>query len=446
MAITMQYGSYSFTPVPLFTWDTSMVRDSKGSGIALRHSLGFTGTFLETSGDATNISDIIAARTSLISALETDSQEFKILEDAVGLVSGVYPRIADLTVEEGTWADRASYSFSAEWDESIGSDNISDYSESWSYTEEEDRETIKLSHEVSAVGVNSSGTGDNTLANARTFVTARIGYANQPASHPAFAQASGAYSGYEGLRSENVDVAAGSYSVSETFTLSQTAYTHTQTSSLSIEGGATSIKLDGKVQGLGRSTTAYANALSGWNNTVEASLSGTASSLYTELGGAETLYVSNPTSESLGKDESAGALTYSREYTDSSVDNLPSGIDSFSLSISDEQPTALTSSVSIFGRALGNVVQSVGTPTEGIFSIAGNVKGEQGYAMASVLTYAETRIDAVRPLAGDYTTLRLDTQSVSKDTDLNEVQFNLTWRYTKNLSAAKVDGAVDLGS
>jgi len=156
--------------------------------------------------------------------------------------------------------------------------------------------------------------------------------------------------------------------------------------------------------------------------------------------------VSNPTSESLGKDASAGELTYSREYTDSSVDNLPSGIDSFSLNISDEQPTSLTSSVSIFGRALGNVVQSIGTPTEGTFSISGNAKGEQGYAMASVLTYAETRIDAVRPLAGDYTTLRLEAQSVSKDADLNEIQFSLTWRYTKNLSAAKVDGAVDLGS
>jgi len=446
MAITMQYGSYSFSPVPLFTWDTQMVRDSRGSGIALRHGLSFTGNFLETSGDSSNISDIIAARTALVAALDTDSQEFKILEDATGLVSGVYPRISDISIDEGTWYDRTTYSFSAEWDEAIGSDNIGDYSETWSYSEDENRETIELSHEVSAVGINTSGTGDNTLANARAFVTGRIGYANQPSSHPAFAQASGSYSGYEGRRSENVDIAAGSYSVSETFTLSQSAYVHTQTSSMSTSQGVSSVKLDGTIKGLGRSTTAYANALSGWNNTVEASLSGTASSLYTELGGSDTLYVSNPTSESLSKNASAGTLTYSREYTDSATENLPSGVDSFSIDISDEQPTALTSSVSIFGRTLGNVVQTIGTPTEGTFSISGNAKGEQGYAMASLVSYAESRIDSIRPLAGNYTTLRLESQNVNKNTDTNELQFNLVWKYTKNLSAAKVDGSVDLGS
>jgi len=446
MAITMTYGAYSFSPVPLFTWGTSMVRDSRGSGIALRHSLGFAGHFLETSGDSSNISDIIQARTDLVAALDTDSQEFKILENSVGLVSGVYPRISDISVDEGTWYDKTTYSFSAEWDEAIGSDNIQDYSETWSYSEEENRESIELTHEVSALGINTSGTGDNTLLNARTFVLARVGYSNQPASHPAFAQASGAYSGYEGTRSENVDVAAGSYSISEKFTLSQVAYTHTQTSSMSTSEGASSVKLDGTIKGLGRSTTAYANALAGWDNTIEAALSGTASALYTELGGTETLYVSNPISESLSKNASAGTLTYSREYTDSAVENLPSGVESFTIDISDEQPTVLTSSMSIFGRTLGNVVQSIGTPKEGTFSISGSAKGEQGYAMASLVSYAESRIDAIRPLAGDYTTLRLDGQSVTKNTDTNEIQFNLTWMYTKNLSAAKTDGAVDLGS
>jgi hypothetical protein len=446
MAITMQYGSYSFTPVPLFSWGTSMIRDAKGSGIGLTHSLSFTGTFLETSGNLTNISDIIVARTDLVTALKADSQEFKILEDSVGLVSGVYPRISDVSIEEGTWFDRTGYSFSATWDEDLGSNNISDYSETWAYSEVDDRDIIELSHEVSAVGINTSGTGDNTLANARTFVTARVGYANEPASHPAFAQASGAYSGYESRRTENVDVAAGSYSISESFILSQNAYTHTQTSSLSISEGITTVALDGEIKGLGRSTTGYANALSGWNNTVEASLSGAASAAYTELGGIATLYVSSPASESLAKNASAASLSYSREYTDNATENLPSGVSSFSIDVSDEQPTTLTSSVSIFGRALGNVVQTIGTPTEGSFSISGNAKGDQGFSMAALITYAESRIDALRPLSGNYTTLRLESQSVTKDADANELNFSLNWAYTKNLSAAKVDGAVDLGS
>jgi hypothetical protein len=444
--ITMTYGSYSFAPNPLFTWGTDMLRDSKGSGIGLRHSLGFAGTFLETSGDQTNISEIISARSGLQAALQLDNQEFQILQDSVGLVSGVYPKISDIIMDEGTWADKASYSFSATWDEAIGSDSVSSFSESWDYEESEDRTTATVDHTISAIGIDTSGAGNNALANAREFVTARTGSSNQPPSHPAFVQVSGAYSSYEGLRTENVDVAGGSFSVSEKFTLSELSYIHTQTSSINVSDGITTVQLDGEIKGLGRSTAAYSSALSGWNNSVEASLSGTASSIYTELGGTATLYVSNPTSESVSKDESAGTLGYSREYTDDAAENLPSGVDSFSIDISDEQPTTLTSSVAIFGRALGNVVQIIGTPKEGTFTIGGSAKGEQGFSMASLVTYVESRIDAIRPLSGNYTTLRLDSQSVTKDTDSNEIQFNLTWIYTKNLSAAKVDGAVDLGS
>jgi len=166
MAITMNYGSYSFSPVPLFTWSTEMLRDAKGSGVGLRHTLDFNGTFLETAGDSSNISDIINARSGLLTALQQDGQEFKILENGSGLVSGVYPVISDLSVDEGTWFDRTSYAFSASWEESLGSNNVSDFSEQWDYEESDDRRTVNLSHTVSAVGINTSGTGSNALLNA----------------------------------------------------------------------------------------------------------------------------------------------------------------------------------------------------------------------------------------------------------------------------------------
>ncbi len=444
--ITMTYGAYSFAPNPLFSWSTEMLRDSRGSGIGLSHSLDFSGTFLETSGDQTNISDIIAARSGLQAALEVDNQEFKILQDSVGLVSGVYPKISSLTMDEGTWYDKASYAFSATWEESLGSDNVSDFSESWSYTESDDRRTATVSHSISAVGIDTSTSGNNALSNATSFVNSRTGSSNQQPSHPAFVQVSGSYSAYEGLRSEDVDVAAGSFSVSEQFTLSELSYVHTQTASMDISDGVTSIKLDGEVKGLGRSTTAYDAALSGWTNTIEPSLESLASGTYSELGGSATLYTSSPVSESLGTNQDAGIITYSRQYSDSEADNLPSGIESLTINASDQQPVELTASMAIFGRALGNVVQTIGTPTEGTFSIQGSAKGEQGFPLASLITYAEGRIDAIRPLSANYTTLRLDEQSVDTDEDANEISFSLTWKYTKNLSAAKIDGAVDLGS
>lgn len=444
MSVTMQYGSYSFSPVPLFSWSTEMVRDGRGSGIALRNSLDFTGTFLETSGDASNISDIVDARSGLLAALEQDHQEFKILENGSGLVSGVYPRISELSMDEGVWADKASYSFSAVWEEAIGSNTVQDFSETWSYEEQEDNKTASVSHSLSAVGINTSTSGNNSLANARTFVSSRATYSNSPASHPAFVQVSGSYSGYEGRRSEDVDVTGGAFSVSQVFTLSDTAYIHNQRSSLSVSAGITSLQIDGEIVGLGRTTTALTNALSGWTSTVRDNLATDASGAYTALGGSATLYTANPVSETLSQDEQAGTLTYSREYSDSEEANLPSGIDTLDISVQDSQPVELSSSFGIFGRTLGNVVQTMGTPTEGSYVISGSAKAEQGYAFASLTTYVESRINALRPLSGNFTTLRLESQNVTTDENANEIQFSLTWKYTKPLSSAKVDGTVDL--
>jgi len=86
----------------------------------------------------------------------------------------------------------------------------------------------------------------------------------------------------------------------------------------------------------------------------------------------------------------------------------------------------------------------MGTPTEGTFEISGSAKAEQGYSFASLMTYSETRINALRPLSGNYTTLRLDSQNVTSDESANEITFSLVWKYTKPLSSAKVDGTVDL--
>lgn len=444
MAVTMQYGSYSFSPVPLFSWSTELIRDGKGSGVALRNTLDFTGTFLETAGDESNIDDVIAARTSLLNALKQDNQEFKILQDGSGMVSGVYPRITDLSLEDGTWFDRANYSFSAIWEESLASNNVQDFSESWSYSENDDNKTASVTHTVSAIGINTSGTGNNALANARAFVTGRTGFSNNPTSHPAFVQVAGSYSGYEGRRSEDVDPTAGSFSINEEFTLSENAFVHNQTSSLSQANGVTTVTIDGEIQGLGRTTTALANAVSGWNNTVKGNLASDASGVYSTLGGSATLYVDNPVSESVSQNEQAGTLTYSREYSDSTEVNLPSGVDTFDISVQDNQPVEVSSSFGIFGRSLGNVVQTMGTPTEGTFTISGSAKGEQSFSFAALQTYVESRINALRPLAGNYTTLRLTSQDVTKDEAANEISFSLVWNYTKPLSSAKVDGTVDL--
>lgn len=445
MSVTMTYGAYSFTPVPIFTFDTEMVRDTKGSGIALRNTLTFTGDILKTSGDASNISDVISERDSLVNALKIDNSELRILENGSGLLSGVYPQITDFTLDEGTWFDRANYSFTATYEESISSDNISDYSENWSYEEDDNRRSVTLNHSVSAVGLDTSTSGaNNSLSNARTFVLARVGSSNQPPSHPAFVQVSGSSVAYEGLRSEEADVATGSFTINETFTLSSGSYIHTQDASMDVSDGITTVSLQGEVRGLGRKDAAFTNALSGWNNQVRDGLPSDASGVYSQLGGTATLYTGTTTSQTISKNEFDGSITYNYSYTDDEQENLPSGIESFDINFSDTQPTVVYATFPIFGRTLGNVVQNIGTSTEGQISIAGSAKAEAGYLFSDLLDYCETRINALRPDSANYVTLRLTSQSVTKDDAANEVQFNLQWSYTTSLSSAKINGPVSL--
>jgi len=446
MAVQMFYGAYEFTPVPLFSWSSDLLRDSKGSGVAITNSLDFTGHFLQTTGDNDQIDLLFTDRSSLLTALSSDMDEFKILDNSSGILSGVYPRVENLSIQEGVWADRSQYTFTLSWDEALNSSNIVDFSENWDYTENEDRRSVSLTHNMSAVGLNTATSGNNALSNAKTFVNARTGSSFQQASHPAFVAVSGSNTAYENLRTESLDTTAGSYSVTENFTLASGAYTHTQNATLSTSDGISEVSLQGEIQGLGRGDGAYTSALSGWDNEISSALASDASGVYSSLGGGATLYTATPASESISKNAFAGTLGYSYSYTDSADENIPSGVASFDINISDQQPTTLMASLPVFGRTLGNVVQDIGTSTEGTFSITGSAKGDQGYSNASLLTYCETRINAIRPLSGNYATLRLESQSVNKDTDANEISFSLSWKYTKTLSAAKVDGAVDLGS
>ena len=444
MAVTVSYNSQQLVPAPLFSWDVEMVRDSRGSGVALRNTLSFAGNILETSGDASNISDVISSRNSILNALKTDNGELSILENGSGLLSGVYPKITDFTMDEGTWADRSTYTFTAIYEEAVSSDAISDYSESWSYDEDENRKTINLSHSVSAIGLDTSSSGNNALDNARTFVLTRVGSGNQPPSHPAFAQASGTTTAYASQRSEDVDVAAGSFSINETFVVSSGAYIHTQDASMDVSDGITTVSLQGEVKGLGRSTSGFTNALSGWNNLVRDALPADASGVYSQLGGSATLYTATTTSESISKSEFNGSITYNYSYTDDAQENLPSGVESFDINFADNQPTVVYATFPIFGRTLGNVVQNIGTSTEGSISITGSAKAEAGYVFTDLLDYAETRINALRPDSANYVSLRLVAQNVTRDEAANELQFSLQWAYTTNLSAAKINGLVSL--
>ncbi len=436
----MIFGQYEFKPVPLFSWATETVYDSKQDKTYLKHTVDCAGTILELAGESGNLGTLITDRNTLKNALAAQNAEWKLWFNNIPYISGVYPKVSNFSVEQGIWVDNFNYTFTFEYDEDFYSKHIQSYTESWSYEENEDRETITVKHDISAVGLNTTPSGvNNAFTNAKTYVLARTGYNNAVANLPGFTKASGSVSAYEALRSEQADVGGAAYSVAENFILSSGTYIHTSTGQLSKdENDIGTVSVDGEIRGLGRSTLAYTRAKNGWN-VVKTQLPAIASGVYSELGGLAKLFTTNYQSYSVTKNPIAGSIAYSISFTDSAKENLPSGVTEFSINVQDNKPVRVYASFPIMDRSLGNVVQDVGTSTEGQFTISGNCVGKTGYPFADLLNYVQTKINEKRPLPASYATLRLNSKQISKDEENNKVDFSVEWIYTIDLS--QVGGA-----
>jgi len=440
---SMKYGSYSFVPVPIFGWNTETVYDGKLDRTYLKHSVDMTGILLELPYESGALNTLVGRRNALTNALASGGQEWRVDYNNIPIISGIYPRVQSLSFSEGVWADRINYSFSFEYDEDFYNTGIQSYSESWQFDENEGGETASASHTISAVGLNTTPSGtNNSFVNARTYVLSKTGWSNVSSGCPAFVQASGTYDGYEELRSEQADVSNSSFSVTEKFILSSGAYIHTSTAQYQLDNaGIGTVSLDGNIRGLGRGPVAYSRALTGWNS-IKTRIPSIASGVYTELGGDATLFTNNSQSFSVSRNPFAGTISYSISYNDSLSENLPSGIQEFSMNVQDQAPTRVYASFPIMERSLGNVVQDIGTSSEGQLTISGTATCKQDYLYSNLIYFVEQKIDEKRPSPVDYVTLRLSSKSVTKDEDKKTISWSLAWTYTKDL--AEVPGNDDI--
>lgn len=440
----MQYGNYSFEPVPIFSWATEIVRDSKFDEIFLRNTLDFDGIILSAGSESGQLDFILSERERLQNALASGNQEFSIFYDNIPQISGIFPRVTNVNFEEGTWTDRLNYTFQFQYDENFYGSGIQNFSENWSFEENEDRSSATVRHDLNVVGINTNTSGvNNSFENAKTFVLSKTGYNNAVANTPAFVQVSGvSFSAFEELRSEQVDPQAGAYSVSETFTLSSGNFLHTRTGQFSQgDDGITTVSIDGTIRGLGRGDIAFTRALSAFSD-IKSQFPNDASGIYSQFSGESTLFTNNFSEFSVTKNEFQGTINYSVAYTDSPSENLPSGILEFNFNIQDNKPTVLFASFAIPERTLGNVVQDIGTSTEGTFTIQGNAQKKSDVSFANLLAFVEDQVNDNRPQAANYQTLRLTQHQITKDEQNNTVNFNFSWIYTSELSAAASDGPI----
>ncbi len=300
------------------------------------------------------------------------------------------PRIVSVTFAEGIWYNTASYTIVCEADVvsfqgiALGEDNdqfteyIASANENWSIETDETPEgeglprSYRLSHSLNATGkrfYDETGTLEKPAwEQARDWVCPRMGFDS------AFISSSGvrdiaiefgspAYSEFNHIRSENIDENGGNYSIVETWLLA---------SGIAIEDfnistrngfdiGTTSVSIEGSIQGLEQrdanlqlTTSKYDNAVTQFNIA-----SGLALSRAQTFSDSNTLNIT-PRSDTISKNPITGNITYSFEYDDRPSRCIDGAL-SETITISNVFGIDVFAAVSVLGRAIGPVLQDIGT-------------------------------------------------------------------------------------
>jgi len=459
-AVEVYYNGCLLTPAPLIDWTVEPQFDDSGIRTSDLNKLTLTGTVLITPSGS--YEKMYEKQEELRTAFSVDEKDFvilagpgnKTLAEGAIICSGLKPKVNSLTIPADTQFQRIDYTIELEDQVTVSgvSGVTSSLSDQWSFSEDPDTCTVNVSHQVSAEG--PDGESDK-FEQALRAVKARLGIDKLPLTLPCFVEPNA--SGLFGFthpsvagggpifevsvqREEVADVANGTYSATEIFTIvSGVPFYFTQKTDAFEEdaAGVASVTLAGTVQGLGRTLSAgepeggpgFARACSGFINSVRPQLKWDASGVYEKYkegssGSGLALY--NPTSFSITQNKCRGTVDFSITFTDDPSANLPSGITSRTCSVSTVEGIGLKVGHAIPFRRLGNIIQDIKTTTEGTVSIqcqaqaknTGNATSDTNRA----IEFVQDEINRLKSIYGNpanFVTLRISNlnQQLS-DTDL----------------------------
>ena len=300
---------------------------------------------------------------------------------------------------------------------------IQDFSESWNIEVDDERaenlaipRTYRITHNISANGKAHYFPSGATVVKIPAWQSARdyvvnnliaksgiFDYPNTtPLPYPNVNNQLGSgtmnlidkYRGFNHTRTEDIDVSAGSFSVTETFLLaSGDSYEdYNMSVSKGIDNAFVSVSIDGTVKGLNEispsgfgehqtvgvgfvppaspptieviASGAYDNALKKYNEITNSGQYGLTSDVFKRAQNSVAFELnSQPKSISLGLNEFNGEITYSLEF-DNRPTNIMSGVLSENISVNDTYPGDVFAIIPVLGRATGPVLQYVGSRTE----------------------------------------------------------------------------------
>lgn len=467
-AVELYYNNQRLLPAPLIDWTVESNFNDVGVRISNNNRLTLTGSVLIVPSGS--YERMYTKQQELRNLFAVDGKDLVILAGdgnrtltrGAIISSGLKPKITSINISPDTHVTRFDYTI--EMEDLVAASGVSGITSSlsnqWSFKEDSDSCTMQVTHSVSAEG--PDGEADK-FQQALAAVKPLLGIDKLPLDLPYFAQPN--FSGMFGMthpansaggpvfevsvqREENADVANGTYSVTEIFTIVSgvpfffTAKTYSFDED---QNGIATVTVAGTVQGLGRTLVAgladggygFERASSGFINKVKPTLPWEASGVYLKYKGSpgSGLSLFNPTSYSVAENRCKGTIGFSVTYTDDINAQLPSGISSLSCSTAIVEGIRVFASHAIPFRRLGNVLQDIRTSTEGTITIqcqaqaknTGNPTIDTNRAIAAV-QFELNRLKNKHGNPNNYVTIRvggLDQQLDDK---------NLTCSSTLNLT------------
>ena len=477
--LEVSYGGSVLTPSPFIQHSVSIERDDSGNRELERTTRTLTGQIL-TSGLSYHF--VRQKQRELEAAFAADNLEFKILATAdnpclvagTPIESGVFPFVESIDIQEDVQFNRLDYTIVLveETAPSGVSGLVTNLSNNWSYSENDQECLIDISHTVSAQGVNTavSGLPSNAIDNATTRVKSLLGLVHAPSGFPCYVEpASGSDVRFYEVttqREESIDVEDGTYSVTENFKLVSglLPFVDERTSQVQVdESNITTVNLQGTVRGFGRTNdgafeghgrggggTGFLNALSGFNSLVRPNWINDALLIYDRFSGSGALATDNPQAINISQTPCQGTVGYSVTFTDDPSELLPSGIQELTCTVTRNDPVVQNAIIGVPFNALGPVFQRLCTTSEGSYAIACNVTakntGDELVDTNRAIEVAEQEIIKRQPNPADFVELKLTGRNTTTDRINRSINVTFTWTFSQDIATVPSDtGPITLG-
>ncbi len=473
--VVVSYNGTDITPAPILTFNTETTFADDGTRQSTKTRITLDSSILILPSGS--YEQMYQKQQDLRDMFSQDYKDFVIRAGAANrtlasgtiIASGLRPRVNSVNIEPDVHVTRFDYTVELEDTTSVSgvSGSVQSFSNQWSFKENANSCTLDVTHTVSAEGLDSE---PDAFQQALVRVKANLGIDKLPLDLPFFTQpnASGGFgithpSNPAGgpifeisvSREESADVANGSYSVTEVFTIVSGVpfyFTERSSSYSENENGISTVSLQGKVQGLGRTLSlgypdggvGFERALSGFINYVRPQLPWDASGVYIKYKTHPSgLNINNPTSFSVTENKCQGAIDYSITYTDDRKFNLPSGIASLTSSVNRTDGIRVFAAHPIPFRRLGPLLQDIATTAEGSVSIScqataefsGDAKTDTNRAIAAIQDELN-RLRHIHANSANFITLRIG--SVEQATSDIELTASATVSYVFTLDIANV--------